>query len=442
MEHSRPMLTNFDVQIAPLGYLSDVRIDASAHHQKDIVLLLSDFTRIGSLRLTETHNSIHFIIDSLCSSLPVHSLSLRLEDSESSRFILPDDLFVGKAPIRHLQFTAGCQFVAPHWLLRGITHFTSAESISPPELLKVLHQMPAFTYLEFHPLSFLWSNLDLDKLRTSPIHMPHLTNSIAHTGGCPDTVILLTQLLSPREGAKKRLELHLSEFCDWVGHQGSIEGEQREGWFRPRTGSEATAWEDAGFCLFAEWRRLGGANTRRSDSLSRFVALGLVQGRKLVIDLPSPNQWKFWYRKKRPVGIILVGATGEASHNRRVGAASHRCRIIRLPNSIESEAVSVEKEIENVSSKVASVVARFSRVMGNVGMVAIYLACLPLYNYCFRSTSRVASAQGTLPKQVKQTRAALGSEGPGMHLSKISKGMRACEALGSTEKECNEPIEI
>ncbi|KAH9174537.1 hypothetical protein EDB89DRAFT_549474 [Lactarius sanguifluus] len=421
MERSRPMLTNFDVQIAPLGYLSDVWINAKAYHQEDIVLLLSDFTRIGSLCLTGTHSTIRPIIDSLCRSLPVHTLSLRLEDNlnrERNRFILPDDLFGGKASIRYLQFTAGCQIVAPHWLLHSVTHFTSAETISPSELLDALRQMPALTYLEFHPLSFLWSNLDLDKLRASPIYMPHLMNVIAHTSFCPDTVIFLNQLLSLRPGAKRRLELHLSEFCDWIGHNDWIEGlspilegaggfqnihfsgEQKEGWFRLWTGSAATVWEDAKFCIFAEWRQLGGAYTR-SDSSSRFVALGVAQARKLVIDLPSPHPEKFWYRKKdlslsywwqpleklpgieelelRSTVVRRIAGAWEVSKAPAVLPALRRVRIvapeldllspqyaiigdlrprriIRLPNCTEDdvtlfpEVVSVEKEIENVSS--------------------------------------------------------------------------------------------
>ncbi|KAH8989722.1 hypothetical protein EDB92DRAFT_840120 [Lactarius akahatsu] len=248
-------------------------------------------------------------------ALNPYAHSLCLEDNhERNRFILPDDLFGGKAPIRYLQFTAGCQIVAPHWLLHSVTHFTSAEAISHSELLDALRQMPALTYLEFHPLAFLWSNLDLDKLRASQIYMPHLMNLIAHTSYFPGSVIFLNQLLSLRAGTKRRLELHPPEFCGWAGRKDWIEGlspilkaadgfrhiyfpgEQKEGWFCLWTGSAATAWEDAEFCIFSEWRQLRGPNASRSDS-SRFVALGVALVRKLVINLPSPHPEKFWYRK-------------------------------------------------------------------------------------------------------------------------------------------------
>ncbi|KAH9046744.1 hypothetical protein EDB84DRAFT_1575670 [Lactarius hengduanensis] len=419
MERSRPMLTNFDVQIAPLGSLSDVQINAMAHYQEDIILLLSDFTRIGSLCLTGTHSTIRPIIDSLCRCLPVHTLSLRLEDNHKRNcFTLPDDLFMGNAPIRYLQFTAGCQIVAPHWLLHSVTHFTSAETISPSELLDALRQMPALTYLEFHPLAFLWGNLDLDKLRASQIYMPHLMNLIAHTSYFPGSIVLLNQLLSLRAGAKRRVELHPPEFCGWAGRKDWIEGlspilkaadgfrhihfsrEQKEGWFRLWTGTAATAWEDAEFCIFSEWSELGGANAGRSDS-PRFVALGVAQVRKLVIDLPSPHPEKFWYRKKdlsrsywwelleklpgieelelRSTVERRIAGAWEVSVAPAVLPALRRVRIVapkldllspqyaiigdfptrrimRLPNSTEGdvtsfpEVVSVEKELENISS--------------------------------------------------------------------------------------------
>ncbi|KAH8989726.1 hypothetical protein EDB92DRAFT_840452 [Lactarius akahatsu] len=391
-----------------------------AHYQEDIILLLSDFTRIGSLCLTGTHSTIHPIIDSLCRSLPVHTLSLRLEDNhERNRFILPDDLFGGKAPIRYLQFTAGCQIVAPHWLLHSVTRFTSAESIPPFELLDVLRQMSALTHFEHHPIAILWGNLDLVKLRASSVHMPQLANLIIRPGDWLDPFMLLNQSLLLHAGAKGRLELDLYEFLSWIDDEGWTEhlspllkaadgfrhvhfsGEQSEGWFRLWTGSVATAWEDAEFCLFSKWRQLGGANTSRSGSLSCFVALGVAQVRKLVIDLPSPHPEKFWYRKNdlsrsywwelleklpgieelelRSTVVRRVARAWEVRRAPAVLPALQRVwivapeldllspqyaiigdlpsrRIIRLPNStvgdvtLLPEVVSVEKDIENVSS--------------------------------------------------------------------------------------------
>jgi hypothetical protein len=81
------------------------------------------------------------IIDSLRSSLlPVQSFPYK-DDGED---ILPDDLFGGKAPIRCLQFI-GWPHCVPHWLLLGVTHFTTTEP-TLSELLDALRQMPC-TYV-------------------------------------------------------------------------------------------------------------------------------------------------------------------------------------------------------------------------------------------------------------------------------------------------------
>ncbi|KAH9009861.1 hypothetical protein EDB83DRAFT_2531065 [Lactarius deliciosus] len=420
MERSQTMLMDFDIEITSPLYDQVFFINPWVHNHENIIVLLSEFTRVRSFHLTGSRHTIRPILDSLCSSLPVHSLSLNLhDDRERDRFILPDGLFGGKAPIRYLQFTAGCQIVAPHWLLHSVTHFTSAETIPPFELLDVLRQMSALTHFEHHPLAFLWSNLDLDKLHASSVHMPQLTNLIVRPGDWLDPFMLLNQSLLLRAGAKRRLELDLYEFLSWVDDEGWTEylslllkaadgfrhihfsGEQREGWFRLWTGSAATAWEDAEFCLFAKWKQLGGANTNRRESLSHFVALGVAQVRKLVIDLPSPHPEKFWYRKKdlsrsywwelleKLPGIeelelrtTVDRKVARAWEERRasavlpavqkvrivapkldllspqyaiIGDLPHR-RIIRLPNSTEGdvtlfpEVVCVEKEIENVSS--------------------------------------------------------------------------------------------
>ena len=60
------------------------------------------------------------------------------------------DLFRGKAPIRCVQFDANSRIVVPHSLLRRVTHFTTTEPFLLPELLNVLRQIPALTYLDLH----------------------------------------------------------------------------------------------------------------------------------------------------------------------------------------------------------------------------------------------------------------------------------------------------
>jgi hypothetical protein len=412
MERSQPMLMDFDLQILPWD------------HTK-IIPLLSDFTRVRSLCLKGSRHTIHPILDSLCSPLPIQSLSLCLKDieSEERKFILSDDLFGGMAPsIRCIQFDADCRIVAPHWLLRGVTHFTSTEPISPSELLDVLRQMPALTYLDFRPLSYQWGKLDAD---LSPIQMPQLTNLIVHTNGYPHTFLPLNQLLLLPADAKRRLELHLSRFCgwiarleDWTGLSPLLDaadrfqhihfsGEHKEGWFRMWTGGAATTWEDAEFCLFAEWKDdFGDSGMRTSRLASQFVevcgALGVARARRLAVHLTAVDWRKFkkrqndlsesyWWKllEKLPgieeleLYLTGVGASGggvwkvstapavlPALRRVRVVAPeldqllaqyaiigdSPARRIVRLPNSTEGdiasfpEAVSAEKDLENLSS--------------------------------------------------------------------------------------------
>ncbi|KAH9051061.1 hypothetical protein EDB87DRAFT_1752156 [Lactarius vividus] len=276
--------------------------------------------------------------------------------------------------------------------------FTSTESIPSFELLDVLRQMSALTHFEFHPLAFLWGNLDLDKLRASSVHMPQLESLIVHPGNFLKPFTLLNQSLLLNAGAKRRLELHLPEFCDWIGHEEAADGfrhihfsgEQKEGRFRLWTGNAGTAWEDAEFCLFAEWRPFGGANTSG----------GVAQARKLVIDLPSPHPEKFSYTKKdlsesywwelleklpgieelelRSTVEGKIAGAWEVSVAPALLPAMRRVRIVAprldLPSpeyiiigAVPGGAICGEGDRDRVK-RVASVVAKLSRVTGDVGM--------------------------------------------------------------------------
>ena len=138
--------------------------------------------------------------------------------------------------------------------------------------------------------------------------MPQLTNLIAHTGGYPYTFSALNKLLSLQAGAKRRLEIHLDDFCGWPARPKDwtrlspfleaadgfqhihVSGEYTEGWFRIWTGSVATTWEDAEFCLFGEWNRCDPKRGGRTKPLSsRFIEvcgmLGVARVRRLVVNL-------------------------------------------------------------------------------------------------------------------------------------------------------------
>lgn len=128
-------------------------------------------------------------MDSLRSSPHIQSLTLCLEDI-GLLYILPDDLFGGKVPIRHLQLLVGNgHTVAPFWLLRGVTHFTSSETLELSGLLNVLRNMPALVYFEF--LGRLSAS---NKRGISSIQMPQLMDPTVCTHSTKEFT-LLSQLL-------------------------------------------------------------------------------------------------------------------------------------------------------------------------------------------------------------------------------------------------------
>jgi hypothetical protein len=294
MERSQTVLMDFDL------------LD---HRHKDIILLLSDFTRVRSLRFKGNCHTICPILDSLRSPLPVHSFSLHVRGYGREGIILSGDLFGGMAPIRCIQFDSDCRIVVPHCLLHGVTHFTTTEPISPSDLVDVLRQMPALTHLHIRPC-FRATGADI-----SPIQMPQLRNVIAHTDFDLDNLLLLNQLLLLQPGARRRLEVHLSIFYGWLASVASevwsrisplleavdgiqhihLSGEYDDGWFRMWTGSAATTWEDAEFCLFMEWNRSQGSSRR--PMARRFVeacgALGVARARRLVVHLTAVDRWEF-----------------------------------------------------------------------------------------------------------------------------------------------------
>ena len=417
MERSRTMLIDLDIRIAPVGRWVGGR--SLGHDYNDIILLLSNFTRIHSLHLTGRHYTIRHILDSLCSTLPIHSLSLRFEGYEGNS-VLPDDLFGGKAPIRRLHLDAPHgRIVAPHWLLRGVTHFTTTELITPSGLVDVLHQMPALTYFEFRPRHLRWSTSDVDELCASPIQTPQLMTLVVHANTLRG-FLLLTRLLSFQAGAKRRLEMGVPGASDWSVHRDRnhrdwdysplvletangfqlihFSGEKKKGWFRMWTGSAVTTWEDAEFCLYAEWGGDLPRDLRRSvsavhlidycDVLLAYVARVL----RLVIDSPSHGLWdSYWWdlleklpgieelelypasvdalgyawkvNKPAPavlpelqrVRIVAPGLDQSLAQYAIIGGIPPR-RIVQLPKSTEGDiasfpkAVSAEEELENVSS--------------------------------------------------------------------------------------------
>jgi len=403
MERSRTMLMNFDIRIAPLG--SDIRTHDASLYNDYVILLLAEFTRVRSLHLTGCYHTISPIVDSLRSSLPIQSLSLCLEDDGGwRRYILPDDLFGGKAPIRRLQLVGASHIVAPHWLLRGVTHFTGTLPMLFSELLDALRQMSALTYFETRPSPLCYMRSDVDKLRTSPIQMPQLMNLIVGAN-IPDEFILLNQLLLLPVGAKRRLVLRVSVFYSFFdvhridGLSPVVEaangfqhihfsGAQTEPCFRLWTGNAATTWEDAEFCLYVEWGEAGLSRGNQRQFMAMCDALGAARVRRLVIGSPPGLQKSYWWKlleqlpgiedlELDPASVDALGDAWKVNFAPAVLPALRRVRIVdseldnsslyaiigdrparrivRLPSSTEDsvapfpEVVSAEKELENMS---------------------------------------------------------------------------------------------
>ena len=302
MERSGTMLMDFDIHVAP-GYRDCLHI----------VPLLANFTRVRSLCLTGSRNSIPPVIDSLRSSLPVRSLSLCLEDKivpSRAILILPDNLFGRDAPIRYLQLVVigfnGGHIVTPHWLLRSVTHFMTAGP-TLTELLDTLHHMSALVYLEFqsHASCYIaWFTPTV-----VPVQMPHLMNLVVRTRS-PFEFMLLHRLLLPHPSAKTRLELGPGDECSHTYASGikrlslgieasnvfrhiHFSGVRENLIFRLWTGDVGTTWEDAKFCVFVKTNEYGYS---RENFIRLCDGLGAARVRRLVIDSLTPAlQMSFWW---------------------------------------------------------------------------------------------------------------------------------------------------
>ena len=233
----------------------------------DTIALLSDCTRMRTLRLVGPRSDVCAVLDALRLTTPIHSLTLSLWES-GPPIILSENLFGGQAPIRRINFNADPCIVAPHWLLHGITHFTSGEQIILPDLLDALRQMPALTHFTLQYCRAHWE--DTDAPREPLIELPHLEEFIVHADS-PRYFALLNQRLALPRGAKRRLKLRVLAILGWDRwlrwfdallpvieaanglQQVFLSGGAKEGTFRLRSGNEATTYGDAEFSFEMYW---------------------------------------------------------------------------------------------------------------------------------------------------------------------------------------------
>ena len=233
----------------------------------EAIALLSECTRMRSLRLLGPRRDVCAVLDALRTTTPVHSLALSLWEP-GPPVSLPESLFGGQAPVRHINFTADRCIVAPRWLLRGITHFTSGEQIALLDLLDALRQMSALEQFTLQHCRAHWE--DSDAPRDPPIEMPHLKDFSVHADS-PRYFTLLNQRLALPRGAKRRLELRTLAVAGWgrwerwfitllpiieaangLQHV-YLSGGAKEGTFRTWTGDMSTVHEEAELFFEVYW---------------------------------------------------------------------------------------------------------------------------------------------------------------------------------------------
>ncbi|KAI9453463.1 hypothetical protein BJY52DRAFT_1173616 [Lactarius psammicola] len=233
----------------------------------EVIGALAGCTRLRSLRLVGPRRDVSAVLDALRTPTPIRSLTLSLWEP-GPPVTLPEGLFGGEAPIRHIHFTAALCIVAPPQLLRGVTHFTSGEQIPLLILLNALRQMPVLTHFTLQHCRAHWQETDAP--RDLVIEMPHLTNFVVRADS-PRFFVLLNEHLSLPKGAKRWMELRTLAVAGWdrwarwfatlppvieaangLKHA-YLSGGAKGGTFRVWTGDMDPVCEDAEFCFEMYW---------------------------------------------------------------------------------------------------------------------------------------------------------------------------------------------
>ncbi|KAI9432485.1 hypothetical protein H4582DRAFT_1104051 [Lactarius indigo] len=269
---SRDWLRALIVRSEPAPVDADLRVGQETVKRirlctDDVIGALAGCTRLRSLRLVGPRRDVSAVLDVLRTPTPIRSLTLSFWEL-GPPVRLPEGLFGGEAPLRHIHFTANRCIIAPPQLLRGVTHFTSGEQIPFPLLLDALRQMPALTHFTLQHCRAHWQETDApcDLI----IEMPHLTNLVVHADS-PRFFVLLNEHLSLPKGAKRWLKLRVLAVAGWdrwarwfaslpptIGaanglNHAYLSGEAKEGTFRVWTGDTDSACEDAEFCFDMYW---------------------------------------------------------------------------------------------------------------------------------------------------------------------------------------------
>jgi F-box-like len=275
MERSNPSLIDLTLDFNPISYRTKHFLNVD-----EAITLFTGCMRLRSLKVIGRTSVVCELLGELHTALPIRSLSLSVIDTNMRPVVLPDNMLGGQAPIPNVCFfKIGGSIIAPHWLLRGITHFTSHQLISLQSLLDILHQMPSLHsfILEGHVLNVKCPTAS----RNLQIPMPNLKYFTVNVKQRSPTIfdLLLRRLILP-DGAKKSVRLHKSLWRDptiWspfmLGipsyirkvieaanglRHAQLSGGSLEGSFRLWTGD--LGYEEAEFSFEISWRAQGTGN--------------------------------------------------------------------------------------------------------------------------------------------------------------------------------------
>lgn len=176
----------------------------------EVVTLFTGCRRLRSLRVICTTRTVCELLGKLNTASPIRFLSLSVIDTDMRSVVLPDNMLGGQAPIPKVRFfTFGGSIIAPHWLLRGITHLTSNQPISLQNLLDVLHQMPVLHSLTLKGHVFYLRRPGAPRgIRVPMPNLMYLTVSVNE--GSPTIFAQLLRRLVLPDGARKSVRLHKS----------------------------------------------------------------------------------------------------------------------------------------------------------------------------------------------------------------------------------------
>ena len=192
MERSRASLIDVTLRI-----VSDTGRTGQLLNVDEVIALFTGCTRIRSLHIIGALIVVNKLLCTLHTATHICSLSLDIADPWTNPVELPDNLIGGQASIREVCFVSVSYIIAPHWLLRDITHFTSNQRIPLRILLDTLRQMPALYSLTLGRRVLDWKGIDAP--RDVQIPMQNLMYLMVDIdAGSPVIFALLLLRLTPK----------------------------------------------------------------------------------------------------------------------------------------------------------------------------------------------------------------------------------------------------